>query len=64
MIDGIVYFSTQGRAADGGQKTYALDAASGRLIKTWDDGEYSPAVAAGGRLFLVGLSRIYALAPR
>ena len=59
VIDGIVYFSTQ-RV----HQTFALDAASGRLITKWGDGEYSPAVAADGRLFLVGLGRIYALVPR
>jgi outer membrane protein assembly factor BamB len=58
VIDGVVYFSTEART------TYALDAATGRRIEKWDDGEYSPAVAADGRLFLVGLGRIYALEPR
>ncbi len=58
VIDGIVYFATFAH------KTYALDAATGRLVETWDDGEYAPAVAADGRLFLVGLGRMYALAPR
>jgi outer membrane protein assembly factor BamB len=59
VIDGIVYFSTLDP-----HKTYALSAASGRVIATWNDGDYSPAVAAYDRLFLVGLGRIYALAPR
>ena len=59
VIDGVVYFSTQHV-----HKTYALNAASGRLITKWNDGDYSPAVAADGRLYLVGLGRIYALAPR
>jgi outer membrane protein assembly factor BamB len=58
VIDGVVYFSTLTH------KTYALDAASGRLMRTWNDGEYSPAIAAYGRLFLIGEGRIYALAPR
>jgi outer membrane protein assembly factor BamB len=57
VIDGLVYFSTFAH------KTYALDAATGRRIAQWNDGDYSPAVAAYGRLFLVGLGRIYALAP-
>jgi len=58
VIDGVVYFSTFART------TYARDAATGRRIRMWNDGEYSPAIAAYGRLFLVGLGRIYALAPR
>ncbi len=57
VIDGVVYFSTLTR------KTFALDAATGRLVERWNDGAYSPAVAAGDRLYLVGLGRIYALAP-
>jgi outer membrane protein assembly factor BamB len=59
VIDGLVYFSTLSP-----HKTYALGAASGRVRETWNDGEYSPAIAAYGRLFLIGQGRIYALAPR
>jgi outer membrane protein assembly factor BamB len=59
VIDGIVYFSTLSP-----HRTYAVDVASGHLVEKWNDGDYSPAVAAGGRLFLVGLGRIYALEPR
>ena len=58
VIDGLVYFSSFDH------RTYALAAASGRLREEWRDGEYSPAVAGDGRLYLVGLGRIYALAPR
>jgi outer membrane protein assembly factor BamB len=58
VIDGVVYFSTLTHM------TYALDAASGRLISKWNIGEYSAAVAAGGHLYLIGVGRIYALAPR
>ena len=58
VVDGFVYFSSFDR------RTYALAAASGRLRKEWPDGEYSPAVAGDGRLYLVGLGRLYALAPR
>ncbi|HEX5174212.1 MAG TPA: PQQ-binding-like beta-propeller repeat protein [Gaiellaceae bacterium] len=58
VVDGIVYFSSFDH------RTYALAAASGRLRAEWQDGEYSPAVAGIGRLYLVGLGRIYALARR
>jgi outer membrane protein assembly factor BamB len=57
VVDGIVYFSSFDH------RTYGLLAASGRLRAEWPDGEYSPAVAADGRLYLVGLGRIYALRP-
>ena len=59
VIDGIVYFSTLRPAQDVRPR-----AASGRLREKWNDGDYSPAVAAYGRLYLVGLGRIYALEPR
>jgi outer membrane protein assembly factor BamB len=58
VIGGVVYFSTLAH------KTYALAAGGGRLLEQWPDGEYSPAVAGIGRLYLVGVGRIYALAPR
>jgi len=57
VVDDIVYFSSFDH------RTYALLAASGRLRAEWADGEYSPAVAGNGRLYLVGLGRIYALRP-
>ena len=58
VVDGLVYFSSFDH------RTFALTASSGRLREQWQDGEYSPAVAGDGRLYLVGLGRIYALAPR
>jgi outer membrane protein assembly factor BamB len=58
VVDGIVYFSTLAH------RTYALDAAAGKLVQEWPDGEYSPAVAAFGHLYLVGVGKIYALVPR
>jgi outer membrane protein assembly factor BamB len=58
VVDGIVYFSTFGH------RTYALAAGTGHIAGEWADGEYSPAVAGYGRLYLVGLGRLYALAPR
>jgi outer membrane protein assembly factor BamB len=58
VVGGLVYFSSFGH------RTYALSAGSGRVVQEWPDGEYSPAVAGFGRLYLVGLGRIYALAPR
>jgi outer membrane protein assembly factor BamB len=57
VIGGFVYFSTFGH------RTYALAAGTGHVAREWADGEYSPAVAGYGRLYLVGLGRLYALAP-
>jgi outer membrane protein assembly factor BamB len=58
VIDGLVYFSTFK------ERTYALNAANGRQVATWADGKYSPAVADSKHLYLVGLGKLYALAPR
>jgi outer membrane protein assembly factor BamB len=58
VIDGLVYFSTFK------ERTYALSAANGRQVATWADGKYSPAVADSKHLYLVGLGKLYALAPR
>jgi eukaryotic-like serine/threonine-protein kinase len=58
VVDGLVYFSSFAH------RTYALTAGGGRLRAEWPDGEYSPVVAGDGRLYLVGLGRIYALTPR
>jgi outer membrane protein assembly factor BamB len=58
VVDGLVYFSTLAH------RTYALAAGSGGVRQRWPDGEYSPVVAGNARLYLVGLGRIYALAPR
>jgi outer membrane protein assembly factor BamB len=58
VIDGVVYFSTFGH------RTYALAAAGGHVEREWADGEYSPAVAGYGRLYLVGLGRLYAFVRR
>ena len=57
VVDGIVYFSSFDR------RTYGLIATTGHLRAEWPDGEYSPAVAGNGVLYLIGLGRIYALRP-
>jgi outer membrane protein assembly factor BamB len=55
VVDGVVYFSTFAH------RTYALAAATGHLVWTWPDGEYSPVITDGRRLYLTGRGRIYAL---
>ncbi|MDX6425662.1 MAG: hypothetical protein QOD52_1067 [Gaiellaceae bacterium] len=55
VIDGVVYFSTFAH------RSYALAASTGRLLWTWPDGEYSPVVTDGRRIYLTGRGRIYAL---
>ena len=58
MIAGVVYFATFA------ERTYGLDAATGRELWRWPDGKYSPVVADGERLYLVGLGRLYGMAER
>ncbi|MEX0673729.1 MAG: PQQ-binding-like beta-propeller repeat protein [Gaiellaceae bacterium] len=58
VINGLVYFSTiTGR-------TYALDAASGKVEWTWPDGQYTAVVADRRRLYVVGYSKLYAMVRR
>jgi outer membrane protein assembly factor BamB len=57
VVDGVVYFSTFGL------RTYALAAATGRLLWTWPDGEYSPVVTDGRRIYLTGRGRLYGMVP-
>jgi outer membrane protein assembly factor BamB len=58
VIAGRVYFATLR------QRTYALDARTGRLVWTFPDGKYSPVVADGKHMYLIGYAKIYALGER
>jgi len=58
VLNGIVYFATLEK------RTYALNAATGKQVWTFPDGQYSPIVADKKRLYLVGHARIYGLVPK
>src|SRR5207302_7390052 len=58
VLHGIVYFATLKR------RTYALNAETGHAVWSFPDGKYSPVVADGKRLYLVGYTRLYGLVPR
>jgi outer membrane protein assembly factor BamB len=62
VIGDVVYFATLGKATSG--RTYALNARTGKLLWSFPDGKYTPAVAQKGRLFLVGYARIYGMVPK
>jgi outer membrane protein assembly factor BamB len=69
VIDGLVYFSTCGSCSSyesnaRARRTFALDAATGRLVWRFPDGEYSPVIGDPERLYLTGLTSLYGLAPR
>jgi outer membrane protein assembly factor BamB len=59
VINGIVYV-----AATSTNRTWALDARTGKRVWTFPDGKHSPAVADETHLYLVGHTRIYKLVPK
>ena len=68
VVDGLVYFSTCGSCSSEesnprARRTFALDAATGRLVWRFPDGEYSPVIADRERLYLTGFTSLYGLAP-
>ena len=71
VIAGLIYFSTCGTcghrgsryAKMGPRKTFALDARTGRIVWRFGDGRYSPIVSDGIRVYLMGDTRLYGLAP-
>ena len=62
VIGNVVYFATLGRKKKG--TTFALNARTGKLLWTYPDGKYTPAVAEQGRFFLVGYARVYGMVPK
>jgi outer membrane protein assembly factor BamB len=69
VIGGLVYFSTCGSCSSyesnsRARRTFAVDAATGRLVWRFPDGEYSPVIADQERLYLTGFTSLYGLAPR
>jgi outer membrane protein assembly factor BamB len=68
VVNNVVYFSTCGRCGSHGSRyaksgpngTYAVEAANGRLLWSFRDGQYSPVVADAKRLYVAGFQRVYA----
>lgn len=58
VIDGIAYVSTLDEV------TFGVDAATGKQVWRFPDGKYTPIVADAERVYVVGYTRIYGLAPR
>jgi outer membrane protein assembly factor BamB len=71
VLTGLVYFSTCGTcgrhgsryAKLGPRRTFALDARTGRIVWRFPDGHYSPLIADGKRVYLMGDTALYGLAP-
>ena len=58
VMNGVVYFATLE------ERTYALDARTGRQLWTYPDGKYTPIVADRERAYLVGYARVYGMDPQ
>jgi outer membrane protein assembly factor BamB len=68
VLGGLVYFSSCGSCSDyesnpDARRTFAIDARTGRLVWKFPDGEYSPIVTDGIRVYLTGFTVLYGLAP-
>jgi outer membrane protein assembly factor BamB len=68
VLGGLVYFSTCGSCSSyesnpRARRTFALDALTGRLVWQFPDGEYSPVISDGERVYLTGFTSLYALVP-
>ena len=55
VLNGVVYFSTFK------ERTYALDARTGKQLWTFEDGKYAGVVADRERLYLIGHARVYGM---
>ncbi|HEX6664844.1 MAG TPA: PQQ-binding-like beta-propeller repeat protein [Gaiellaceae bacterium] len=68
VVGNLVFFSTCGSCSTyesnpAARRTYAVDASSGKLVWTYPDGEYTPVVTDGLRIYLTGYATITALEP-
>jgi outer membrane protein assembly factor BamB len=69
VLDGLVYFSTCGSCSQyesdaRARHSYAVDARTGRFVWSFPDGEYSPIVSDGRRVYLMGFTTLYGLASK
>jgi outer membrane protein assembly factor BamB len=69
VLGHLVFFSSCGSCSrfesnPQGRRTFAVDAADGHRVWSFPDGEYSPVVSDGLRIYLTGYTTLYALRPR
>ena len=64
VIGPLVYVADRGASGSVSGHVYAYNPGNGRLVWQFHDGKYSPAIAAAGRLVVVGFGRLYVLKPR
>lgn len=68
-LGGLVYYSSCGSCSayesnPAARRSFAADAATGRVVWRFPDGEYSPIVTDGARVYLTGYTALYGLVPR
>src|SRR5438477_521250 len=66
VLGRLVYFSSCGSCSGyesnrNARRTFAVDAITGRLAWSFPDGEYSPVVSDGVRVYLTGYTMLYGL---
>lgn len=61
VVGDVVYFATLHEKHLKNGRTYALDARTGKELWSFPDGKYTPVVAAGRRLFLIGYGVVYGM---
>jgi outer membrane protein assembly factor BamB len=72
VLGELVYFASCGTCGRNGSRyakpgpfrTFALNVRTGRQVWSFPDGRYSPIVADGKRVYLVGSTKLYAFVPR
>ncbi len=64
VIGPLVYVADRGASGSVSGHVYGYNPGNGRLVWQFHDGKYSPAIAAAGRLVVVGFGRLYVLKPR
>jgi outer membrane protein assembly factor BamB len=64
VIGPLVYVSDRGASGSVPGHAYGYNPGSGQLVWQFHDGKYSTAIAAAGRLIVVGFGRLYSLKPR
>ena len=61
VVGNVVYFATLHEKHLKNGRTYALDARTGKELWSFPDGKYTPVVAAGSKLFLIGYGVVYGM---
>ncbi len=64
VIGSVVYVSDRGASGASKGQSFGYNTGNGKLVWQFGDGKYSTAIAAAGRLVVVGFGTIYVMKPR